>query len=511
MLAPVGEVAGAAKGGMKAFEAGESLVPSMLKGLGFGSATGALSESSNPSGKDTYSEQIAAKAPAMLKGAAGGALAGAAGPVAGIAVQKVAKEIANVFGTKVAKAAEDLRTGFDSETGKVLSEEKRAAKIATIERAAEKKIIADQAARPTAPPEKVGAELQAALDADRKAVMEERKVKSGFAAAVKSDAGQPLIKTRDATNEIAAIEKKYDVNLDDLKTKLATKADVRGGPTTRGVSIERGQDFVETLNKKIEESNSGPAHELMDVRDKFVEHMEQTHPQLETARKKYAALSRDVDLYERKGKLAKAAESDLYSKQPIMDPTRVKTLLTDKTEAAGKAIERLIARDPKVQDTLRQSFNHDLFGSGATSKPPTVDQMTKFLERNRSALEHSGLYKEFEKLRNDRAAFEGAADARKTALDAHHEAATIKTELKAARKPTEVVSASRRALNMLVRDKRITQPEYERRLNEVKDVEDHIEDHVKARRFALTMVGILAAAAGGSEAASYIGHKYNPR
>ena len=61
----------------------------------------------------------------------------------------------------------------------------------------------------------------------------------------------------------------------------------------------------------------------MEVRDKFIQDMEAKHPALAEARKKYADLSRDVDPYERKGDLVKASESDLYSKEPVMDAARV--------------------------------------------------------------------------------------------------------------------------------------------------------------------------------------------
>ena len=511
-LVPLGGVVGAAKAGQKAIEAGESLLPSMGKAFGFGSAAGALNASSKPTDATSEGGRIAAKAPGMIEeGLASGLLSGAI-PGVGSAARWLTGEISDVFGKEAAKAAEDLRTGFDARTGKELSEEARAAKIATIERAAEKKVIAEQAARSTAPPEKVGKDLQGALDADRKEVVERRKVESGFADAVKSDGGQPLIKTKDATNEIANIEKKFDVDLSDLKSKLATKADTRGGPTVRGVSIERGRYFVELLNNKIEGMESGPAHALMKVRDDFVDHMETTHPQLKAAREKYAELSRDVDIYERKGKLAKASESDLYSKQPITDPTKVASLLTDKTEAGGQAIKRLVERDKtgKVQESIRQHFNHELFGSGGATKTPSVDQMRRFMEKNRVALENSGLYKEFEKLKSDREAFEKPADVRKAALDAHHEIATIRTELKSARKPEEIVAASRKALSMLIKDKRIPQSEYEQLLNEVKDVEQDITDHKKALAFAKKLGAILAVGVGGEEIGRYLAHRYSP-
>lgn len=153
MLAPVGEVAGAAKGGMKAFEAGESLVPSMLKGLGFGSATGALSESSNPSGKDTYSEQIAAKAPSMMKGAAEGAALGAILPGGlGLGAKgakalvgegtRLGRIIRGSAGKEADAMAEELRTGVNVKTGEALSAENRAAHIAALERFAEKAKLA---------------------------------------------------------------------------------------------------------------------------------------------------------------------------------------------------------------------------------------------------------------------------------------------------------------------------------------------------------------------------------
>lgn len=621
-LAPIGEFATGAKA---ALEAGEAVAP-MLKnlitsGAKSGAVGGAAVGSTTATGEQDTGKRIEQKALETGESAVAGALGGGAIAGAGKAItgagQWLGKEFSDIFSTKVTKAAEDLRTGFDTRTGKELTEEARAAKIATIERAAEKKVIAAQGERPVAPPEQVGKELQPVIDADRKEAIDRRRVESGFDAAVKSDGGQPSIPTKQFLEAVREAEPRavsqpakaaLAALKEELKTKVTTPAvkstplreaiekaylsatkgayntrgmlsDIRGqikgygrqavdeelrkmqseglvhlmsmdnrqelgrhpeylkdafnvggeprpilwipkklgqdeaSGTVTKVSIQKARRIVQDLDSRIEgmkSDHSDEAHELADLKEKFVEHMEKQHPQLKTAREKYASESRNVDIYERKGKLAKASESDLYSKEPALDPTKIKALLTDKTEASGKAIERLMARDPEhVQDVLRQSFNHDLFGSGGGTRVPTVAQMTKFLVDKRIALEHSGLYKEFEKLRDDRAAFEGAADARKAALEAHHEFATIRTDLKKARKPEQIVAASKQALTALIRDRRISQVEYGRLGDEIKDVKEHIDDHEKARAFALKMAAIVTTATLGGGA--YIAHRFSPR
>jgi hypothetical protein len=506
MAIPAGEIFGAAKAGSKALEAGESLLPSFGKAVGMGGATGALASSSNPTGKEGYGERLEAKAPGMAEsGLVGSLISGAVPGVAG-AAKWVGHEISDIFGWKVGKAADALRTGFDAATGKELTKEQIAAHAATIEEAAEKKVIEEQAQRKASPPEQAGADLQPVIQADRKAVMDRRRKESGFADAVKSDGGRPSINTGETTSKIADIEKRFDVDLGDLKSTLKTRPDVKGGETQQAVSIERGRHFVDVLNDKIEQSKSGPAHALEDIRDEFIKHMETTHPKLAEAREKYATLSRDVDPYERKGVLKKPSESDLYSKEPTMDPTKVMSILTNKTAQSGAAIKRLVDGDStgKVKDTIRQHFNYELWGGG---KEPTVANMDKLLGDRRIALENSGLFKEFEGLRNERAAFEDPAKVREVAEKAQHEIGTIKTRLTEARNPQEIVSASEEALRMLNRyPPRISSGEYEKMLNDVKDVQEHIDDHARARTLALR-VGAALAAAGGIGGAEYLTHR----
>jgi hypothetical protein len=370
-----------------------------------------------------------------VSGALGGAVAGGL-PLAGKAGEFVGKELGALFGTTAKKTAaeakaiaEELRTGVNAETGKVLSEKERTAKIAQIDKlnaktqaageesstvAQEKKAaeaetarqakVSEIAARPTTPPEKLGAEASEVMAKDVKAAKDKRRADSGFDAAVKSDHGLPSIDTKAAISRIADIEKRFDVDLGSLKSKLATKPVVKGGPTVSSVSIERGRDFVENLNTAAEGSTSQVKHELIDIRNEFVEHMETVHPDLKTARMKYADLSRDVDIYERKGKLAKAAESDLYSGEPVTDAVKIKNLITDQTEEGGKALERLISVKPDLKETVKRALDFDL------PKTPDSKALDRLIKNKRITLEKSGLMPEYKAMRDGLKAAEETAE-----------------------------------------------------------------------------------------------------
>ena len=498
MAIPAGEILGGIKAGGKALEAGESLLPTFGKSVAQGGATGALASSSNPSGKDTWGERLAAKAPGMAEsGLIGGALAGAA-PAVGAAAQwlggefgSLGKFVTDAIGKEAKQAAEDLRSGVSSETGKAMTAEEQKIAQAKVEEGAakakqavadaelkhldqqqerlrnrmqdrvkEKQSIAEKvgqdaeqakafaadqeravakaeesadqlakdfAARPTMPAEEFGRKLQETALKDAKELAEKRRIESGFDVAVKSDGGLPSIPTKQFIAAAAEAEKRAVSGgakevLGKLKQDLQQQ--IEGGKVT-AVSTERARRIVEDLDSKIDGLPPNEAHEITALKDKFVAHMEETRPALKTARKKYAELSRPLDVYRDTGALAKSTLEDPYSRRAIVDPTKVVGALLNKTEGGADALGHVIQKGG-LQDSARKFFNQKLVDLAGKNPTPSEAQFANFLRDNRLALDRAGLTGEFKDLATAKATQEriaaqaksGAAEATKAASEA---------------------------------------------------------------------------------------------
>ena len=560
---PLAKGAEAAGAGVKAFTEAAPWAGKIAEAAGWSGLFGAA----QPTGETDPTNRAEKKLTDIaVTGVMGGV--GAAGiPSATSLVKKgygwAAKEVSDIWGGEAERLSKELREGVNAETGKVLSEKERTAKIAQIDKlnaktqaageesstvAQEKKAaeaetarqakVSEIAARPTTPPEKLGAEASEVMAKDVKAAKDTRRADSGFDAAVKSDHGLPSIDTKAAISRIADIEKRFDVDLGSLKSKLATKPVVKGGPTVSSVSIERGRDFVENLNTAAEGSTSQVKHELIDIRNEFVEHMETTHPDLKTARMKYADLSRDVDIYERKGKLAKAAESDLYSGEPVTDAVKIKNLITDQTEEGGKALERLISVKPELKETVKQALDFDL------PKVPDSKALDRLIKNKRITLEKSGLMPEYEAMRDGLKAAEETAEteagkakelrsasaadkpgSRKTQQNISDLAST-KAKATAARSdirrleiemnepkntPKQIVSAAESTAKKLYDRGSISEAQYQKFFSAVREAEAKNADHEHAVRLAKMVGAAVAVGVMGEEAGRYLQHRISVR
>ena len=248
MAVPAGEIFGAAKAGAKALEAGESLLPSFGKAVGTGAATGALSASSNPTGKEGYGERLVAKAPGMLEsGAVGGMISGAV-PGVGAAAQWIGGEagsfgkfITDAFGKEAKKAAEELRSNVNAKTGEALTAEEKKVAEAKVEEAAAKanQSIADAKIKH--------------LDEQQEKLRNRMQDRVKTAQSVAERAGQNV----EQAKAFAADQERAVVKAEESATKLAENFANR--PTMR--SEEFGAQLQETAVKDAEALKAKRAEE----------------------------------------------------------------------------------------------------------------------------------------------------------------------------------------------------------------------------------------------------------
>lgn len=392
-------------------------VAAALTGLGIGLDTGTQGSSEKTTAEARFNEKL----PTMLgEGISGAALGGLAPGLTSLAgkgadeVKSLYKTITGGYGREAERVAEELRTGVSAETGKAMFSADRAKREAALDQragerrlagqeaeyqraeASAQKIAADFAARPLATPAELGRKIHAAAAADMKELKDARTLESGYDAAVNADRGQPSVPTRQFLNRVSEAETRAKSTLmksalSDLRDQLWTTT---GGTRRTAVSTAGARRIIQDMDGKIDGLNSAgktdEAHELEKMKDDFVEYLEGLKPDLKAAREKYAELSRPLDIYRDKGALAKPAASDLYSKEQVVDSTRIVGALLNGTESGADALARVVAKNPAMLEDVRGYFNKQLLEMAGEKGVPTPEQFGRFLNRNRIALERVG-------------------------------------------------------------------------------------------------------------------------
>ena len=212
---------------------------------------------------------------------------------------------------------------------------------------------------------------------------------------------------------------------------------------------------------------------------------------MKAAREAYAAHSRPLDVYERTGALKKSVMEDPYSGEAILDPTKIKAAVLNKTVAGADALGRMIEKNPAVKKQVRGVLRHELFGTGAEARTPTPTQLRAFLTKNRLTLEKAGLYDDFARMHTERTAAEAAfkTETEKAAAQTKESIAAAKDQAGAAekaRKEAEAATATERRLSQEAAKRRdsvgkdLTKPE---------DVAKGSESHVKEAQARLKEQG----------------------
>jgi hypothetical protein len=511
-------------------------VARLLTGAREGALSGTAAGLMTPTGETDDDKRAKEKLKQAMIGGTTGAVAGSATPVVAGAAKWAGKEASTLLGTTAKKAvaeakklAEELRSGIDAETGKALTAEEKAAKVAQIEKTnakaqgagdeaetvAHQAKIAAEAAKPVSTPEALGEQVHATAVKDMESLKTERAEKSGFDKAVKSDGGAPSVQTSKFIADAKAIE--ADTKSPELKSameqfrkSLINAPSVKGQPVVKAVSIRQAREILETLNKHIEDASPNAAHRLTEVRDEFLKHLEATHPQMKTAREAYAKLSRPLDVYERTGALKKAAMEDPYSGAATMDPVKIKAAVTGKTQAGAEALQRLIGKNPAIKESVRNVLQRELYGAGATARTPTAAQLRSFLQNNRMTLEKTDLYDEFSKVKPSLEAVEAAPkraaetqrnidDLAKTKVDA----TTARNKLKSLQitmnepknTPAQVVAESKSTAEWLRGRQLMTDSQYEKFTSDLRDAQKSIAE-AKTQEEARDRARSLAAKVG---------------
>jgi hypothetical protein len=345
---------------------------------------------------------------------------------------------------RVSDAERDARkAGMSEDEARSFAVEQERAETSASEAA--DRIVQEQASRPIETPEALGKRIHDAALADMRALKETRLKESGFAEAIAADGGKPSVQTAMFAPKIAKMAQdtkvpEFRASLNWLRSALSSPG-AEGKPVS-AASIKQAREIIEEMNRRIEGLPNGPAHEMTALRDELLDHLETTHPQLRAARRKYAELSRPLDVYERTGALSKAVKTDPYNDTSVVDPSRIVGAVLNKTEGGADALGRLVQNDPELKDAARRYFNYQLFGSPGAQRTPSLAQFNNFIRDNRMALDRAGLSQEFADLKSAREAGQAAIDRAKAAVGGAKEA--VKTAEDARREALNRVSSERR-------------------------------------------------------------------
>ena len=335
------------------------------------------------------------------------------------------------------------------------------------------------------------------------------------------------------------------------KTEKEIESEMRTGEVTatvRRVSGHRLESLRKVLDTAIRTGEVQEAggiktdvsevrHYLQQMRSALMKSAEASAPDYTAALKRYATLSRDLDIFERKGVLSSALKSDVYSGEPLAERAEVIGKLLSKTAKGNTVLERLMKEDPSLQADARRYFQTKLFGESGRGEAVSPERLRKFLVANKEALEQTGLFQEFEakaanvekalgRLKEDAEAKVGlkkeAESAQKEAL-AQHEASNklrsdferMKVELDAKNLPAaKVATQAKSAARKLYESKHISLEDYDAMIEDINSVSSKVEDAAKAKAHLKHIIGYglgaLVAAGAGTEAARYIHYRVVP-
>lgn len=182
---------------------------------------------------------------------------------------------------------------------------------------------------------------------------------------------------------------------------------------------------------------------LKDVRKQLTEAAIGEHEEYAKALGKFSTASRPLEFIEKNPLLRKVvADNPDATEAAVTRSQIVGKLLTEANRSDRKALARLAVESPELRKSARLYFTQDLFGPEGLKSAQSVEQMRKWLAKNKPALDQLGLTKEFKDIKTAReTANKAIADAtgtlkqsKKTLEAAEQTEADIQRQLKSRQK-----------------------------------------------------------------------------
>lgn len=249
----------------------------------------------------------------------------------------------------------------------------------------------------------------------------------------------------------------HEAKIKDAEAKIAAAKPVEA------VSIRGARQILQGLRKDTEaaykEGRTDAAKVLERVHDDLKANLYETHPKLEQSLAAYAQASRGpLDAF-RTGPLGKAAEQDLFSGEPEIDPTKIEKALLNQTTDGVEGVRLLVKQEPEFANAIKEFYNKNLFGSADAPKDPGLSRLREFYNKNERTLKAAGLDKEYKTLLDEREAVENTAKTEKDSAQRMNKAvAPSQREVQKHAAAQEAAEKAKRDLERHMVDLRTAQP-----------------------------------------------------
>lgn len=360
-----------------------------------------------------------------------------------------------------AKAAEQLapeklavREKLGARVAKAETTSQRAEKMAILgqqevqkAQAAVDAIEQQMASQPGMSADQLGQLLQNTTKKLQKDGVKARKDESGYEQVFQKAGDSPTVNTSGIKANIEKIEKQtrnptLQNVLAEIKSQLLTGKieglSLRSADSLKGYldSVIAGKEMkYGKLDKEIVNTVKNIKNQLMmKAKDKNTPY----GPEYAKAVDTFRQMSRPLDIVERNGALKKVIDEDPVSTAYRMTEAEVTGHVIRKANAGNPVFTRLLQVRPDLQDSARLYFTKDLFGKDVA---PTAKSFESWLSTNERSLRQTGLYDEFNTLRNSQRTAQKAVDDAKGFTEVLEKTAKtsgekLKTEQRLAEKAT---------------------------------------------------------------------------
>jgi hypothetical protein len=315
-----------------------------------------------------------------------------------------------------------VREKLGARVSKAEAESKRAADMAKLAQddvqrtqSALTTIEQQMASQPGMTADDIGRLLQNTTKTLQKDGLKARKDAAGYEAVFQAAGDKPTVNTAGIKESVEKLERQtrnptLQNVLAEIKSQLATDKtqalSLRSTDSLKGYldSVIAGKEMkYGKLDKEI-------VRTVQNIKNQLMMKAKTTHKDYGKAIDTFRQMSRPLDIVERNGALKKVIDEDPVSTAYRMTEAEVTGYIIRKANAGNPVFTRLLQVRPDLQDSARLYFTKDLFGKDVA---PTAKSFETWLMSNERPLRQTGLYDEFNTLRNaQRSAQQSVDDAK---------------------------------------------------------------------------------------------------
>jgi hypothetical protein len=268
------------------------------------------------------------------------------------------------------------------------------------------------AAQPGMTADEIGQLLQNTTKKLQKDGVKDRKDAAGYEKVFQEAGDVPTVNTSGIKSSIEKLEKQtrnptLQNVLSEIKSQLLTGK-------TEGLSLRSTDSLKGYLDSVIagKEMKYGKldkeiVNSVKSIKNQLMMKAKTTHPDYKKSIDEFRRMSRPLDIVERNGALKKVIDEDPVNTAYRMTEAEVTGHVIRKANAGNPVFTRLLQVRPDLKDSARLYFTKDLFGKDVA---PTAKSFESWLLTNERSLRQTGLYDEFNTLRNSQRSAQKSVD-----------------------------------------------------------------------------------------------------